>query len=687
MRRKALLFGIAVAALLLTSSWVFAVPAFTPGPDARDRMPGEIVIGFNPQATPEQIEAIVSSIGGRIMGKNNLPMTKIRRIKIASTDPSVMDEVMNSLKTNPAVKYAEPNKIKWIHGNMEASGGARVQAQSGDPLLYQQWGYYDIGANWVTAPTAGPVVAVIDTGVDYTHPDLAGRVIKGYDYVNADADPMDDYGHGTHVAGVIAAATNNLYGIAGISWNSKILAIKALSSQGWGTDFEIALAITAAANNASVKVINMSLGGSGYSLEEYDAVDYAVNTKKKLLVASAGNSGTDSPNYPAAFAGFPEFSGRVLAVAAHGTDHCKADFSSYGSWVSISAPGVGIFSTVPPSLGYMDFDSWDGTSMAAPHVSGAAALVWSKNPSLTNTQIASLLTGYTAADSLVRDGTCWPADPSNTFERLEVFHVLESAHFEECTKTGVIGYAMDAETGEPLLGAKVTTKLGASATGVDYVPYFGEVTDLFDETVFQGYGLFQVYMNTEAASGHTMQLQKSKYATYKLTEIETAPCDWTYVGNIPVPPNKDKYWLAVTWNDGYTGAAYDSVLYVPVYDDYIDPYYNVGNLNGLPWAKALWDSDDMYDQLYGNRRAYSEVIKIKKTVAGEYFYYIQDYGNGPGSTSWSESGIKAYIYRWDAATSTQKLVKTYTPPPGAGQYWDICTITGNTIADINSITD
>jgi hypothetical protein len=95
----------------------------------------------------------------------------------------------------------------------------------------------------------------------------------------------------------------------------------------------------------------------------------------------------------------------------------------------------------------------------------------------------------------------------------------------------------------------------------------------------------------------------------------------------------------------------------------------------------------MYDQFYGNRRAYSEVIRIKKTVAGDYWFYIWDWLNGPDSTSWSESGIKVYIYRWDTATSTPKLVKEYTPPPGQGEYWDICFINGNNITDLNSLTN
>ena len=398
-----------------------------------DHVPGEILIGFEPNVTSCQIQAIVSSIGGQVIGEIDLPDVKVRRVKLSSTTQSAMDAAVNSIKTNKTyqdkIRYVEPNIIQRAFGD-RTMGDAGILSQSGDPLLSQQWGYYDIGANWLNAPTlAAPIIAVIDTGVDYTHPDLAGKVIKGYDYVNADADPMDDNGHGTHVSGIAAAKANNAYGIAGVSWNSKILAVKVLNSQGWGTVFDISLGIYYAANYPGVKVINMSLGG-GDSPTEDSAVEYAVVTKGKLLVAAAGNGDTSTPFYPAGLSvTYPYPYLKVLAVAAHGTDHCRASFSNYGDWVSITAPGVDILSTVPPSLGSGGFESWSGTSMATPFVAGAAAAVWARYPAYTNTQIANLITTKTKLPGylLIRDDTCWPNDGS-TFQRIDVFHVLDPSY-------------------------------------------------------------------------------------------------------------------------------------------------------------------------------------------------------------------------------------------------------------------
>ena len=687
MRMKFLLLITLLIGIPLASSLVWAERMVSPRADVGSHVPGEAVIGFRSDATDNQMEAIVSSIGGQVLGRNNLPNTKLCRVKISSMSQSALDEAITRLKANPAIKYAEPNRIVWLHGK-------------GDPLIYQQWAYYDVGADWISPPssTAAPLVAVIDTGVDYTHPDLVDKIIKGRDFINADNYPMDDYGHGTHVSGIITARVNNGYGIAGISPKSQVLAIKAINSQGYGSDFDIAQALTYAADYSGVKVINMSLGG-GYSDTQKDAVYYAVVTKNKLLVASAGNGGSPIPDYPAGFADpvtYPEFENRVLAVAAHGTDHCRASWSNYGPWVSITAPGVAVLSTVPPHMDPFGagFGEWNGTSMAAPHVSAAAALAWLKYPSYKNTQIAQLIMTQNAKlwDPLSRDGTCWPLpDDGSTFERLDILHIMEKDYYEdavECGGKGTIwGYAMDAETGEPLAGAKAIAKLNSRVVGTEIVSYVGTLTDFTDDTVIDvGYGLFGLLTR---AGNNNLRFEKQAYATPVIKNVSVDPCGQSYAGHIPVPPNEGKYWLAVTWDDGYAGATYDSCLFIPGYETLtgtIDPYLDVGTLTDQPFAKVLWDSD--YDPLDVSNRKSSEVIRIKKTLSGDYFYYIWDWQNLGGSTSWYDSGIKAYIYRWDSSTATQKLVKTYTPPPGdSGQYWDICTINGNTISDVNDLTD
>jgi thermitase len=670
--------------ILICASMVFAVENIS-RENPEPYVPGEILVGFKPEATSDQIDAAVASIGGEVVGTCNLPTMKIKKVRISSMTSSAMDAAINDLRTAPfsseVIKVVEPNVIRQAHQAREPSGDVGILSQSSDPLLPQQWGYYDIGANWINVHTLpAPVVAVLDTGVDYTHPDLVGKVIKGKDFVNDDTDPMDDHGHGTHVAGVIAALTNNAYGMAGISWNGKILAVKVLDFKGYGDAFGIAKGITYAADNPSVKVINMSLGG-GYSSIEYDAVMYAVVEKKKLLVASAGNSNTSTPSYPAGFS-IP-FPSKVLAVAAHGTDHCRASFSNYGTWVSITAPGVNILSTVPPLLEYDgDFTLMSGTSMAAPHVAGAAAVAWAAKPESSNSTIGSMImTKGNSFGGLNRNGTCWPIDGS-VFDRLDLLHLIEPTFYENPGTKGFIhGFAFNAENGEPLTGAKLTAKQGRSVTGTDYVPYYGHRTYINTDDISpapqEGYGLFSVLAKVGTTK---LLLNKAKFVGITLPDIAVPSGGGTYAGNLPVVPVKPYYWLAVTWNYGYADAWYDAYLYVPGYATYYGGF--PGSLTTAPWVKLFWDSD--YSESEVNLRKFSEVFRIKKLVTGTYQFYVVDWKN-PNSGYWAASGIKAYIYQWDATLAEPKLVATFTPPAGTGTIWNICTIKGNTITLINEL--
>lgn len=202
-----------------------------------EQVPGEVIIGFSPELSETEINALVAQLGGQVLESLDIPGVKARRVRLSSPTREATSQAIGRLRTEPVfkgpVRFAEPNIIKRAYGAGSA-GDAGILSQSNDPLLPYQWGYYDVAANWIPPQATQPIIAVIDTGVDYTHPDLTGKVLKGYDYVNADADPMDDNGHGTHVAGIAAAKSNNSYGIAGIAWGAKILAVKVLNSQGWG---------------------------------------------------------------------------------------------------------------------------------------------------------------------------------------------------------------------------------------------------------------------------------------------------------------------------------------------------------------------------------------------------------------------------------------------------------------------
>jgi subtilisin family serine protease len=309
-----------------------------------------------------------------------------------------VDAVLAELRADPAVEWAEPDYVVEL-----ADEGEVTAVAVNDPLTAQQYSLNRMRVRdaWsITKGTTDDVVAVLDTGVQANHPELSGRVLTGYDFVNGDTNAADDNGHGTWVAGIVAANTNNGAGIAGISWNARILPVKIMNRNGTGSTSALNSGITWVANWAAARpdkrvVINMSVGGFPYSQFVNDAVNYAVS-KGVVLVGAAGNNRREEDFYPASYA-------NVISVSATQADDEFTNWSSFGPKVDVSAPGASVLTTnctVSPCVyhssgGYITIS---GTSFATPNVAGVVSLIRAKNPSWSASQVVNRL--YATVDDI-----------------------------------------------------------------------------------------------------------------------------------------------------------------------------------------------------------------------------------------------------------------------------------------------
>ncbi len=321
-----------------------------------------LVIDFREDIPPTEIDRQLQVLTQeyRLAPRLNSQFSQAEHVYTITGDRPLLDKLKaSSLKKD--VEAIEPNYIY------------RASVAPNDPLYSKQWHLVNIHAEqaWEENRGNGVTVAVIDTGVSKV-PDLAKtEFVAGYDFVNDKVAADDDNGHGTHVAGTVAQSTNNNYGVAGIAYEAKIMPLKVLSGSGGGTISDIAEAIRFAADNKA-DVINLSLGGGGESQVMKDAIDYA-HSKGVVIIAAAGNENTNSASYPARYA-------HVIGVAASDAQGEKAEFSNYGAGVDIAAPGGGHGSkiwqeTIDPETNTPIISGFQGTSMAAPHVAGVAALI------------------------------------------------------------------------------------------------------------------------------------------------------------------------------------------------------------------------------------------------------------------------------------------------------------------------
>jgi subtilisin family serine protease len=371
MRLRALLLTVVVA----------AAGAGVPGASAEypnvcyqgvDGVTRRALVAFAPSALA-RVAGVVTRAGGRLGAP--LEPLGVRAVELPST--AARDAVVATLRSMAGVAWAEADHV--VH----------AQRAANDPMARQQWAIRKIGLTkaWdVTTGSASVTVAVIDTGVAAKHPDLAGKVLPGTDLVNGDDDADDDFGHGTHVAGTIAAAANNRRGVTGVAWGVKVLPVKVLDEHGTGSSCDVMAGIVEAAKRGA-SVLNLSLGFAGACPVAFRAAVAYATQQKALVVAAAGNDAMQGGPESA-----PADCDGVLGVGATDSADTPATFSTFGPAVDVSAPGVGILSTVVDVKKHTyGYDYYSGTSMAAPHVAGLAALLRSKHPDWTPQQVSDAI--------------------------------------------------------------------------------------------------------------------------------------------------------------------------------------------------------------------------------------------------------------------------------------------------------
>lgn len=316
--------------------------------------------------------------GGYILISHNMQeqdildrIGKTRGIQVVETPKNI--EVIKPIERTPVKKDFKLGEISQ-----------NTSTAVNDPGYKYEWdiSYTQADKAWSLINQKREIrVAVLDTGIDYTHPDLRNRVLldKGYNFIDNSYDVMDDNGHGTHVSGIIAAEANNKIGISGIvgKLDVKIIPVKVLDENGEGEESDVARGIVYAVDKGA-DIVNLSFGIKSKSKLIADAINYA-KSKGVFVVAASGNDNENSDNYSPAGDG-------AFAVAAMNYNYKKASFSDYGNSIKVVAPGVKILSTVPGG-----YEAWDGTSMAAPVVSGIAAMIKAENPQLSSSQIEDIL--------------------------------------------------------------------------------------------------------------------------------------------------------------------------------------------------------------------------------------------------------------------------------------------------------
>jgi thermitase len=406
----------------------YGVSADSNGPPAPP--PDRLLVKFKAGVSAER-QAIHRQNGGKVIET------------ISGLDVEVV-EVASGRGSEAARAYAQDARLRYAEIDYRAAKVGSVN----DGYFSWQWAMTKIQAPeaWsLTTGSASIPIAILDTGVDASHADMAGKVIAN---LNLTTSPTagDIDGHGTHVAGIAAAATNNGIGVAGVGYNSSIINVKVLDDTGSGYYSWIADGIVKAADQGA-KVINMSLGGTAASTVLEDAINYAWN-KGVVVVAAAGNNGSSTPFYPASYI-------NVIAVASTDPLDGLSSYSNRGDWVDVAAPGGSIWSTLPNNgYGYKS-----GTSMASPHVAGLASLLFTTASDTSgNGRLNDEVRGYieTKADNIGVAGI--------GYGRINAYKAVQASVSPVSAPGSITGSVKNAATGAALAGAAVKAGTWSATT-------------------------------------------------------------------------------------------------------------------------------------------------------------------------------------------------------------------------------
>lgn len=548
----------------------------------------KVLIGFKEKPGASQ-QAMVRGVGGKIKYTYHI---------VDAIAASIPEKAIVALQKNPNVRYVEPDVEIFAIGQPLPWGVDRIDAE----------------VVWTDYTGLGVNVAIIDSGIDRTHPDL--NCTEGENFVsipswkNPDPDKWDDdYGHGTHVAGIVAALDNEI-GVVGVAPRATLYALKVLGKTGRGNYSDVIAALQWCMENGSIQVTNNSYGSSGDPGPAVEDAFYISVEAGILHVAAAGNSG-GAVIYPAAYES-------VIAVSATDSSDILAGFSSRGEEVELAAPGVDIYSTYKDG----DYATYSGTSMAAPHVAGVAALVWAKNLTDSNEDIRTWL--QNTADDLGVAG--WDSkygwglvDAENAVLETTVGNNLP------LLATGSISGIVTDDELDPITGATVTANGKSTTTSTDGLYIISDLS-------------VSSYTVTASATGYNEDSQSADVSEGGTTVVdftltpETTPSKTMHVSNIDMSLKK-------------AGINVNAIAIVTIFavDTDGNPLSPVeGATVSGAWSGATRDSDSGVTDVNGKVSLLSDKVKIPKGETATFTFTVNDVIKD-GYTSLIDVGESNYI--------------------------------------------